>query len=134
MNILPATINSILTSKELSCVNTAIEDDIFSLFLVEVMDEEHYIHSNVKLAFKETEVILLKSLAATSANIASAVIEKIEHGAVMTQVSLLYKRWQIKSLVATPLFEALHVSQNDTVFWMVQPSEISLLWSSDHGI
>jgi molybdopterin-binding protein len=135
MNVLPATIKSIISSQELSCVNVQIGTDEFHLFLVEILDENRFLNTNVKITFKETEVILLQAQAApSSANSATAVIEKIEYGAVLTQVTLVYKTMPLTTLVATPLFERLHVSQGDTVTWMVQPSEISLLWSTTYGI
>ena len=61
-------------------------------------------------------------------------IEKIEYGRVLAQVTLIYKTMPLTTLVATPLFERLHVKEGDSVTWMVQPSEISLLWSTTYGI
>ena len=134
MNILPATIISILSSEHLSCVDVRIGTDLFHLFLVEVLDEKHHLQKNVRLAFKETEVILSKGVVSSSANVAEATIQKIEKGVVLTQIILLYGTMEIKTLLATPTFEALHVSQGDTITWMLQPSEISLLWSNNYGI
>lgn len=135
MNILPATIKSILSSEQLCCVNVQIGTDEFHLFLVEVLDEKRFLNTNVRITFKETEVILLPAeTIISSANSATALIEKIEHGSVLTQVTLIYQTMSITALVATPLFEPLHVSKGDTIAWMLQPSEISLLWSTIHGI
>ncbi len=135
MNILPATIKSILSSQQLSCVSVKIGADEFHLFLVEMLDEKRFLNANVKITFKETEVILLQEkVIPSSANMAIALIEKIEYGTVLTQVTLMYHTAPITTLVATPLFKRLHVSVGDTVSWMVQPSEISLLWSAAHGI
>ena len=130
MNILPSIIKSILSSEHLSCVNVEVCRDEFHLFLAQTLDEKH-LGTEIKIAFKETEVILLKENINSSANIANAIIQKIEQGLVLTQVSLLYGTFEIKSLISTLSFNRLHVSQGDTITWMVQPSEISLLWSHD---
>ena len=134
MNILPATIIAIVSSEHLSCVEVRVGLDLFHLLLLEVFDEKLHLQKNVRLAFKETEVILSKGVINSSANVAEATIQKIEKGVVLTQVTLLYGTMEIKTLIATPAFEALHVSQNDTISWMIQPSEISLLWSTNYGI
>jgi molybdopterin-binding protein len=115
-------------------VEVRVGTDLFHLFLVEILDEKLHLQKNVKLAFKETEVILSKGVITSSANVAEATIKKIEKGVVLTDVTLLYGTIEIKALVATLMFEALHVSLGDTIFWMLQPSEISLLWSTNYGI
>ena len=61
MNVLPATIKSIISSQELSCVNVQIGTDEFHLFLVEILDEKRFLNKNVKITFKETELILLQA-------------------------------------------------------------------------
>lgn len=130
MNILPATIKSIIASEHLSCVNIEVGDNEFHLLLAQILDEK-LLGSDLKIAFKETEVILLKESIHSSANLANATILKIEKGLVLTQVSLLYKTFEIKSLISTLSFNRLHVSEGEVITWMVQPSEISLLWSND---
>lgn len=133
MNILPATITAITTSEHLSILTVAVGDDPFHLLLAEASDADDLIGTNVTLAFKETEVILSKDPINTTANIQSATVQKIEQGIVLSQITLLYHETIITALVPTLTFESLKIAQDDNVYWMVQPSEISLLRGS-HGV
>jgi molybdopterin-binding protein len=131
MNILSTTIHSINNSKQLSYIQTVSDDEIFTLFLVEKLDQKDLIGKKVNLAFKETEVILAKGEMIATTNIKNGKIKQIEKGELLTHVTLSFKEYEIKSLVATPAFESLHVNIGDTLSWLVQPSEISLLWGQN---
>ncbi len=84
------------------------------------------------MAFKETEVILVSTNTATTANVQRAVISRIEQGSVLSQITLLYHDSMITALVPTLTFNILRIKEGDNVFWMVSPSEISLL-RGHHG-
>lgn len=131
MNILHATITALTASEHLSILTVAVGDDPFHLLLAEVSDEA--IGTAVTLAFKETEVILASAPAATTANIHRAIVHKIEQGNVLSQIILAYRETTLMALVPTLTFDTLMIDEGDEVYWMVQPSEISLLRET-HGI
>ncbi len=133
MNTLQATITDITSSQYLSCIRVAVGDDAFHLLLAEPSNKDELIHTPATLAFKETEVILLKDAAQTTANIQRATVQKIERGMVLSQITLLYQETTLTALVPTLTFELLGITNGDDVSWMVQPSEISLL-RGQHGI
>jgi len=130
MNILPATLTAITSSEHLSILTVCVGDDHFHLLLAEQCHNP--IGTPLLLAFKETEVILVKSSVGTTANIFQGSIRTIEKGSILSQVILNYQEMTITSLVSTLALERLEIKENDTLSWMVQPSEISLL-RSHHG-
>jgi molybdopterin-binding protein len=131
MNTLQATITAITASEHLSILTVSVADESFHLLLAEASDAS--IGSNVTLAFKETEVILASAPAATTANIHRAIVSKIEQGNVLSQITLTYHEATLMALVPTLTFDTLMIDEGDEVYWMVQPSEISLLRET-HGI
>lgn len=130
MNTLNATITALTASEHLSIMSVAVGTDSFHLLLAEASHEQ--IGSNVTLAFKETEIILSKSVTATSANCARATVQKIESGIVLSQITLTYHDMSLIALVPTLTFNTLAIREGDEIHWMVQPSEISLLRET-HG-
>lgn len=129
MNTLPATITAVTISEHLSILTVSVGDEPFHLLLAEASDTP--IGTNVTLAFKETEVILSKEPINTTANIQRASVQKIERGVVLSQITLFYHETIITALVPTLTFETLKIAEGDNLFWMVQPSEISLLRGSN---
>lgn len=129
MNTLPATITAVTISEHLSILTVSVENKLFHLLLAEASDTP--IGTNVTLAFKETEVILSKEPSNTTANIQCASVQKIERGIVLSQITLFYHETIITALVPTLTFETLKIAEGDTLYWMVQPSEISLLRGSN---
>jgi len=127
MNTLSATITAVPTSDHLSILTVAVGADPFHLLLAEASNAEDLIGTNVTLAFKETEVIFSKEPINTTANIGHATVQKIERGTVLSQITLLYHKTIITALVPTLTFDTLSINEANNVYWMVQPSEISLL-------
>lgn len=133
MNILPATITAITTSEHLSILTVSILNNTLHLLLAEASNADDLIGTNVTLAFKETEVILSKIFTPTTANIQSASILLIERGIILSQITLTYVDIKIIALVPTLTLNRLEIIEGENVYWIVQPSEISLLRGS-HGI
>ena len=131
MNTLSATLTAITASDHMSIITASVGDDLFYLLLAEQYCNP--IGESLVLVFKETEVLLTSTLTTTTANIHRAMIAKIEQGNVLTQVSLTYQETTITTLVPTLTFDTLNLSEGSEVFWMVNPSEISLL-RGQHGI
>ncbi len=131
MNTLNANITAVTSSEHLSCICVAVGEDRFHLLLAEVSNAEDLLHTNVTLAFKETEVILSKVFTQTTANLLQGTIHEIKKGIVLSEVILNYQESTVTALVPTVTFDTLNMLQGDTVNWMVQPSEISLLRGHD---
>jgi molybdopterin-binding protein len=131
MNTLQATITAITASEHLSILTVSVADEPFHLLLAEQCID--CVGTLLTLAFKETEVILASAPAATTANIHRAIVSKIEQGNVLSQITLTYHEATLMALVPTLTFDTLMIDEGDEVYWMVQPSEISLLRET-HGI
>lgn len=130
MNTLSACVTTIENSSHLCALNVTYGNDLFELILVESLALSH--GDTVTLVFKETEVILQQTSAqVSSANTQKGTIVSIESGIVLTSVVLAYRDTTITSLITTNAYKRLELSIGDEVMWMVQPSEISLLRSSD---
>ncbi|MDP1783946.1 MAG: hypothetical protein Q8K81_00800 [Sulfuricurvum sp.] len=131
MNTLSATITALTTSEHLSSICVAVGDDLFHLLLAEASNVEDLLHTSVTLAFKETEVILSKVFTPTTANLLQGTIHEIKKGIVLSEVIVNYQEATVTALVPTVTFDTLNILEGDTVSWMVQPSEISLLRGHD---
>lgn len=131
MNTFSATITAVTTSAHLSSICVAVGDDSFHLLLAEASNVDDLLHTSVTLAFKETEVILSKVFTQTTANLLQGTIQEIKKGIVLSEVILNYQESTVTALVPTVTFDTLNMLQGDTVNWMVQPSEISLLRGHD---
>ena len=131
MNTLPSTLTAITASEHLSTLTVSLGADSFHLLLAEQCHDT--IGTPLTLVFKETEVTLVSTPTATTANIHRAVVAKIEQGSVLSQISLTYHETTIAALVPTLTFNPLNIHEGDIVFWIVSPSEISLL-RGNHGI
>ena len=130
MNTLAATLTAITASDHMSILTASAGDDLFYLLLAEQYHDT--IGESLVLVFKETEVALTSTLTTTTANIHRAVISKIEQGNVLSQITLTYHENIITALVPTLTFNTLQLQVENEVFWMVSPSEISLL-RGHHG-
>lgn len=130
MNTLSATLTAITASEHLSILTVAVGEDNFYLLLAEACHDG--IGETLTLAFKETEVLLASSATNTTANIQRAVIDKIDRGSVLSQITLTYHENTVTALVPTLIFNTLNIDVGDNVFWLVSPSEISLL-RGHHG-
>lgn len=130
MNTLSACVTTIDNSSHLCALSVSFYGDLFELILVETPSLQY--GDEVKLVFKETEVILQKStLQLSSANTQKGIIESIESGIVLTSVTLSYHETSIVSLITTNAYKRLELMIGDEIVWMVQPSEISLLRGHD---
>jgi molybdopterin-binding protein len=131
MNTLSATITAVSASEHLSILTASVGEDHLHLLLAEQYHDA--IGTSLTLAFKETEVILSKTRIATTANIQRAFVHTIENGIILSHITLSYQELTLSALVPTLTFNTLDISEGDEVYWMVSPSEISLL-RERHGI
>lgn len=131
MNTLSATITAVTASEHLSILTVSVGEDHFHLLLAEQYHE--MIGTSLTLVFKETEVILSNIRIATTANVQRAFVKTIERGIILSQITLTYHEMTLMALVPTLTFNTLDICEGDEIYWMVSPSEISLLRET-HGI
>lgn len=129
MNILHGIVSSVSASEHLTCMGVDVAGELFHLLLVESLGES--IGTKVTLAFKESEVILLKESIVSTANAHAGVITSIKKGVVISNIALSYQNNTISALVPTLIVKTIDLKEGDTLCWMVNPSEISLLRSHD---
>lgn len=124
MNRLKAQITSIQSSEHLSFVGVEANGELLHLLLLEKPLE--VIGDEVNLVFKESEVILSKDVVNSTANMSKGIINEIQKGEILTQVTLSYNDIEIASLVPTQTFDMMKCNLGDTIYWIINPSEISL--------
>lgn len=132
MNQLSAVVEAVESSEHLTHMRVVCQGAALHLLLAEVCSFEEYSGNEVTLAFKESEVILLTETIASTANIIDGIIDTIDKGIVLTQVTIASLDHFIVSLVPTATFDAMMLDIGNTISWMVSPSEISLL-RGNHG-
>lgn len=125
MNTLNATLFSITSSSNLACITCQIDHDLFHVLLAEHYQEP--IGTTLKLAFKETEVILSLFEPKCTANGAYGIIQSIRPGTVLSEICFDYKGNQLCAIVPTLTFIPLNLSVGMQIGWTIQPNEISLI-------
>lgn len=130
MNRLKGHITSIQSSLHLSFVGVEANGELLYLLLLEKPLE--VIGDEVNLVFKESEVILSKDVIKSTANMSKGAISEIQKGEILTHVTLLHNDIEIVSLVPTQTFDMMKCNPGDTIYWIINPSEISLQ-RSHHG-
>ena len=133
MNQLQAIVKGVESSKHLTHLRVVCDDEPLHLLLAERCDLSEYLDHPVTLAFKESEVILLKEAASSTANLFHGTLTRIEKGEILTQVTLETLCQSITALVPTVTFDAMMMEIGDKICWILNPSEISLL-RGHHGI
>lgn len=132
MNTIPATVIDLISSEHLSYITVSMGKDRLQLLLAESCDKDKFIDQEVTLAFKETEIIITKELIISTANSLPARIVQIKEGLILTQITLDYQNLHLNALIPSSSQTALNLQNGDTVYWMIQASEISLLRDT-HG-
>lgn len=131
MNTLEGKILTIKSSENLSEVSITLNNGIvFNIFLVETQSSASYlkIDENVKLLFKETEVIISKDINVESSvqNKLEAEIIGIEKGIILSEIKLKTGVGIIKSLISTSVLEILNFKETQEVIILVKANEIML--------
>lgn len=131
MNTLEGKILAIKSSENLSEVSITLNNGIvFNIFLVETQSSASYlkIDENVKLLFKETEVIISKDINVESSvqNKLEAEIIGIEKGIILSEIKLKTGVGIIKSLISTSVLEILNFKETQEVIILVKANEIML--------
>jgi molybdopterin-binding protein len=130
MNILQGVISGIQSTTHMSYVKVSLQDTSIRTVILETPDTLSYlrIDGKVKVLFKETEVILSKfNIDASSLeNALSGVINKIDQGDILTRVELNTPSGKVSSIITTESFKKLNFMVSDSVFALINSSEIML--------
>jgi molybdopterin-binding protein len=130
MNILQGVISGIQSTTHMSYVKVSLQGTSIRTVILETPDTLSYlrIDGKVKVLFKETEVILSKfNIDASSLeNALSGVINKIDQGDILTRVELNTPSGKVSSIITTESFKNLNFKVSDSVFVLINSSEIML--------
>jgi molybdopterin-binding protein len=130
MNILIGTITSIQSHDDLSLVKVISNGITFTTIILDAPATTDYltIEKNVKLLFKETEVIIAKNLDLNISvqNRIPCRIESIIAGTILSQINLSFGQTIIKSIITSDAVKQLALKENDIVLALIKTNEISL--------
>ena len=131
MNRLNGKIIAVQSSGHLSLVDVDVDGDNFTSIVVETPQSAPYLASGnaILILFKETEVSLAKNLRGLISlrNRMPSVIRSIDHGALLSAITLDYKGKQIVSVITTRSVERLALKPGDEVEGLVKANELTLM-------
>ena len=131
MNILNGIITQIQSHEGISLVKVKTSNDIvFTSIVLDTPETAEYLkeENDIKIIFKETEVIISKDLDLNISvqNQIPCVIQSIKAGVLLSQVNLLFGETTIKSIVTINACKQLQLKENDKVLVLIKTNEISL--------
>jgi molybdopterin-binding protein len=131
MNILPGNIIQVESQDDLLLVKIQINGEItLSSIVIEDSKLSNYFELNkrIKVYFKETEVILSKDRNVTISiqNRIPCVVQSILKGKILSEITLGFDTYSIKSLITTNACNQLNLLVNDAVLALIKTNEISL--------
>ncbi len=85
--------------------------------------------SSIDLVFKETEVSLARNLSGmiSMRNRMKCTVQHIERGALLSKVSLNFRKYTITSAITTRSVDSLQLAIGDDVEALVKANEVSLM-------
>ncbi|MGA9637221.1 TOBE domain-containing protein [Flavobacterium sp.] len=130
MNILTGKIAEIESEGSLSLVKVTVQNCNFTTIVIDTTDSSTYLSrgENVKVIFKETEVILSKNLSGIISlqNKMDCTVSHFEIGKLLCKVVLKFQEETIISVITRNAFEQLNICGNDEIVAMIKTNEISL--------
>jgi molybdate transport system regulatory protein len=130
MNTLTGTITAIQTHDDVSLVKVISNGIAFTAIVLDTPITTDYltIGKNIRLLFKETEVIIAKDfdLNISVQNRIPCSIQQITSGVLLSQLNLSFGDVTIKSIITTNAVKQLGLKENDTVLALIKTNEISL--------
>lgn len=135
MNRLPGRISKVEAVGSIALVEVAVGPHRFTATLIGAGDEvTTWPHGMpVTLLFKETEVSLAKNLSGliSMRNRIPAKVAAIEHGQLLTKITLDADGHRIESVITTKSSHALGLTVGDAVEGLVKANEMTLMPQSD---
>jgi len=130
MNLLSGEIAAIKTEGSLSLVKVMVQDCAITSIVIETPESASYlrIRNNIKIVFKETEVVLAKAFsgAISLQNRLDCTVHSFEKGGLLCKIILNFQDTQITSVITRNAFDQLEIQENDSVTAMIKTNEISL--------
>jgi molybdopterin-binding protein len=130
MNILKGIISEIQSHEGISLVKVNSNNTVFSSIVLDTVETASYleIDTDVKIIFKETEVIISKDLIPNISiqNQLLCQIQSIKKGVLLAEISLLFGKSIIKSIITTNACGKLNLQEADTILALIKTNEVSL--------
>lgn len=130
MNSLLGNITEINSEGSLSLVKVLIQNCIITTIVIDTQETSTYLETgnNVKILFKETEVVLAKAFSGIISlqNKLDCNVNSFEKGNLLCKIILDFQNTKIVSVITRNAFDQLNIQENDTITAMVKTNEISL--------
>ncbi len=123
MNILDATIETIVPHGELLYVQARAADSMFAILALTPLELPQKVH----LLFKETDILLAhKDSALLSPNVYAASVQSIIKGELFWQVAFGFGAHSLVALVLAENAKAQNLESQTEFLWSIKPTEITL--------
>lgn len=131
MNTLTGIVTQIQKSGAILLADVDVDGHSFSALLIESATQPQWLQkgNSVTLVFKETEVSISKGLSGLISirNRMKCKVVKVEHGDLLSKVTLQFQNHTITSAITTRSVDSLQISVGNEVEAMVKANEISLI-------
>lgn len=130
MNTLSGNITKITTENSLSLVQLKVKNTIMTSIVIDTSETASYlkIGNEIKILFKETEVILAKNISGIISlqNKINCIVHSLEKGSLLCKIILAFEEDKITSVITRNAFDQLNIQENDEITAMIKTNEISL--------
>ena len=130
MNSLLGNIIQIKTEGSLSLVQLKVQNCVLTSIVIDTPETSDYLEigNQVKVLFKETEVILAKNISGTISlqNKIECIVHSFEKGELLCKIVLIFGAFKITSVITRNAFDQLIIQENDEITAMIKTNEISL--------
>lgn len=130
MNLLEGKISEINTEGSLSLVKVMVQNCPITSIVIDTPESAAYLalDNNVKILFKETEVVLAKAFSGKISlqNKLDCRVHSFEKGKLLCKIVLNFQNTTIASVITRNAFDQLDIQENDLVQAMIKTNEISL--------
>lgn len=130
MNTLLGNITDITTEGSLSLVKIKVQNNVLTSIVIDTPETAHYlkIGNEIKVLFKETEVILAKKITGIISlqNKIDCIVNSFEKGALLCKIVLNFENTKITSVITRNAFDQLDIQKKDEITAMIKTNEISL--------
>lgn len=131
MNKLKGIVTQIQQSGSILLVDIDVDSHRFSALLIESSDKPEWLQQGrvVNLVFKETEVSLARNLSGliSMRNRMKCIVHKVEHGELLSKITLQFLNQTISSAITTRAVDSLQITSGDEIEALVKANEISLM-------
>ncbi len=131
MNVFQGKISELISDQNLTIVSVEVKDSVFKAIVVESENSAPYLKvgNEIKIAFKETEVILVagKFEGISLRNRILGDIKDIEKGKLLSRVQISSNFGEVASIITTNAVEDLKLEEGKKVTAMIKTNEMILL-------